>query len=63
MFSAPKPQPLPPTPLPVKSTQDGAAAGTAQLQAAAAGGYQSTNPTGGLGVPTVMTNTAKLLGL
>lgn len=63
MFSAPKPQPLPPAPLPVKTTQDGQATSTAQLAQAAAGGFQSLNPTGGMGVPSVVTSTAKLLGL
>jgi hypothetical protein len=63
MFSAPKPQPAPPTPLPYKSSQDGAAVGAAQLAQVAAGGYNSYNPTGGMGVPSVSTSSAKLLGL
>lgn len=63
MFSAPKPQPLPPVPLPYKSTQDGAAVSTAQLAQVAAGGYLSTQKTGGMGVPAVSTSSAKLLGL
>jgi hypothetical protein len=61
MFSAPKSPP--PPPLPVKTTQDGVATSTAQLAAAAAGGFQSLNKTGGLGVGQVSTSSAKLLGL
>lgn len=61
--SAPKPAPLPPVPLPYKSTQDGATVGASALAQVAAGGYQSTQKTGGLGVQDVITSSAKLLGL
>lgn len=60
---APKPTPLPPVPLPYKSTQDGATVGASALAQVAAGGYQSTQKTGGLGVQDVITSSAKLLGL
>ncbi|UDL89835.1 hypothetical protein LGH82_33180 [Mesorhizobium sp. PAMC28654] len=63
MMHAPAPTPLPPAPLPIKTTQDGQATSTAQLAAASAGGFQSLNPTGGMGVPNPITSTAKLLGL
>jgi hypothetical protein len=57
------PAPIPATPSPVATQQDGVAESTSKLLAAQTGGFSSYMKTGGLGVPDPRTSSARLLGL